>query len=172
MSLADCSSVEAMVSKVAKHAAAHPELSWLVGIGWDQSRWGRYPTKADLDGIRELEGRPCWLWRACWHIGVANSAALERAGISGATAVSGGIIDKDASGAPSGLLRERACDGMAKQLGEANPKTRAAFLSEAVWQCAASGLTCVHTHEFGAGWSAAEAWDLYRTMQGANRAHS
>ena len=43
MSLAGCESVEAMVEAVSSHAAKHPELSWVVGIGWDQSRWGPLP---------------------------------------------------------------------------------------------------------------------------------
>jgi hypothetical protein len=45
VSLAGCESVEAMVEAVSSHAAKHPELSWVVGIGWDQSRWGRYPSQ-------------------------------------------------------------------------------------------------------------------------------
>ena len=50
-------------------------------------------------------------------------------------------------------------------LGEGSPSVRKSFLREAVWQCAAAGLTCVQTHEFGEGWSAAEAWDLYAQLQ-------
>ena len=42
---------------------------------------------------------------------------------------------------------------------------RKSFLREAVWQCAAAGLTCVQTHEFGEGWSAAEAWGVYAQLQ-------
>ena len=50
-------------------------------------------------------------------------------------------------------------------LGEGSPSVRKSFLREAVWQCAAAGLTCVQTHEFGEGWSAAEAWDVYAQLQ-------
>ena len=32
-------------------------------------------------------------------------------------------------------------------------------------QCAAAGLTSVHTHEFGEGWSAAEAWGCYSSFE-------
>ena len=103
VSLAGCASVEAMAARVAAHAAAHPELNWIVGIGWDQSAWGRYPTASDLDEIEELGGRPCWLWRACWHIGVGNSAALRCAGVSASSAASveGGSVELGADGASS-----------------------------------------------------------------------
>ena len=112
VSLAGCASVEAMAARVAAHAAAHPELGWIVGIGWDQSAWGRYPNASDLDGISELGGRPCWLWRACWHIGVGNSAALRCAGVSASSAgsVEGGSVELGADGAPTGVLCERAAD--------------------------------------------------------------
>ena len=64
-----------------------------------------------------------------------------------------------------GVLRERAADAVHALLGEPSPSVRKSFLREAVWQCAAAGLTCVHTHEFGEGWSAAEAWDVYAQLQ-------
>ena len=33
VSLAGCASIEAMAARVAAHAAVHPELEWIVGIG-------------------------------------------------------------------------------------------------------------------------------------------
>jgi len=167
VSLAGCESVEAMVEAVSSHAAKHPELSWVVGIGWDQSRWGRYPSRHDLDGIEALAGRPCFLWRACWHIGVGNSEALRRAGVEGGARVEGGSVETDDAGAPTGVLRERAADGVHALLGEARPEVRRGFLTEAVWQCAAAGLTCVHTHEYGERWCAREAWGCYVALQRA-----
>jgi len=114
VSLAGCTSIEAMTARVAAHAAAHPELAWIVGIGWDQTSWGRYPAASDLDAISELGGRPCWLWRACWHIGVGNSAALRCAGVSASSAASveGGSVELGEDGAPTGVLRERAADAV------------------------------------------------------------
>ena len=102
VSLAGCTSIEAMTARVAAHAAAHPELAWIVGIGWDQTSWGRYPAASDLDAISELGGRPCWLWRACWHIGVGNSAALRCAGVSASSAASveGGSVELAQSSPP------------------------------------------------------------------------
>lgn len=166
VSLAHCESVEEMVASVAAHAVAHPELAWVVGIGWDQSRWGRYPTCHDLDAIEALNGRPCWLWRACWHIGVGNSEALARAGIHRATRVDGGAVELDeTTGAPTGVLRERAADAVHALLGEPSPAVRSKFLTEAVRQCASVGLTQVQTHEYGERWCAAEAWSVYSAMQ-------
>jgi len=98
---------------------------------------------------------------------VGNSAALLCAGVSASSAgsVEGGSVELGADGAPTGVLRERAADAVHALLGEPSPSVRKSFLREAVWQCAAAGLTCVHTHEFGEGWSAAEAWDVYAQLQ-------
>jgi hypothetical protein len=78
--LQDFDSPQALVAAVAAHATQHPRKSWLVGVGWDQSAWGRYPTRQDLDAA--VPDRPVVLYRACWHIVVANSCALRMAGLA------------------------------------------------------------------------------------------
>jgi predicted amidohydrolase YtcJ len=67
----------------------------------------RLPTKSDLDDA--VPDRPVLLYRYCGHIAVANSAALSLAGVDESTPdPAGGSIDRDANGAPSGVLRETA----------------------------------------------------------------
>ena len=52
-----------------------------------------------------------WLGHNSAHFGVANSVALELAGISAETPdPAGGIIERDAQGQPTGLLAEQAQD--------------------------------------------------------------
>ena len=70
------------------------------GINWDQSKLGRYPNRKDLDSLqlqkpvqqyhtytylhtkhkRVYIYKKVFLWRACFHIGVANTLALSVAG--------------------------------------------------------------------------------------------
>ena len=65
----------------------------------------RLPTRVDLDDV--LSDRPVLLYRYCGHIAVANSQALELAGVDARTADPvGGSIDRDPTGAPTGVLRE------------------------------------------------------------------
>lgn len=82
---------------------------WLVARGYDDSRLDihRHPTRHELD---EATGnRPAILIRTCGHLAVANSAALMLADVGVTTAdPSGGKIDRDAHGEPTGLLRETA----------------------------------------------------------------
>lgn len=75
----------------------------------------RLPTAADID---EVTGdRPVLLYRYCGHIAVANSAALDLAGIDSDTAdPEGGSFDRDAEGRPNGILRETAVNPVSKAL--------------------------------------------------------
>ena len=82
---------------------------WLIARGYDDSRLDvhRHPTRFELD--EATGGRPAILVRTCGHLCVANSAALLLAGVTRDTPdPSGGQIDHDASGEPTGLLGETA----------------------------------------------------------------
>jgi hypothetical protein len=68
---------------------------------------GRLLTAADIDDV--ISDRPVLLYRYCGHIAVANSKAMEIAGLSAETAdPDGGGFDRDAGGRPNGILRETA----------------------------------------------------------------
>lgn len=83
---------------------------WIVGYGWNHVYFEekRLPTKEDLDAV--IKDRPIFLSRACGHICVVNSKALELAGINKETEdPEGGRIDRDSeTGEPTGILRENA----------------------------------------------------------------
>ncbi|MDP9144939.1 MAG: amidohydrolase family protein [Actinomycetota bacterium] len=67
----------------------------------------RLPTRSDIDDA--ISDRPVLLYRYCGHIAVANSSALALAGVDAATTdPAGGSFDRDADGAPTGVLRETA----------------------------------------------------------------
>ena len=69
----------------------------------------RLPTAADIDNV--VIDRPVLLYRYCGHIAVANTAALDLAGIDSDTPdPEGGSFDRDAQGRPNGILREKAVD--------------------------------------------------------------
>jgi hypothetical protein len=102
----------AAIQDAFRAAAVGPETiegGWLLARGYDDSRLDirRHPTRHDLDGV--TGGRPALLTRTCGHLAVANSAALALAGVGAATAdPTGGQIDRDEPGEPTGVLRETA----------------------------------------------------------------
>jgi hypothetical protein len=100
-------SLAAMLAKVQAYAARLRPGEWILGGGWDHTKWAgaKLPTRQDLDAVSG--GHPAFLVRTDGHIAVANSAALKAAGITDATiAPKGGAIDRDADGQATGILRE------------------------------------------------------------------
>ncbi len=96
----------AMIEAAAEEA---PGGHWLTGGNWDHTLWTekKLPTRQDLDKV--TGDHPTFLDRIDGHIAIANTAALAAAGITGKTiAPQGGNIDLDASGEPTGILRESA----------------------------------------------------------------
>ncbi len=107
--LSEATSLEDTLARIAAHAAGLPPGAWVLGYGWNESRWPVpvFPSRGDLD--RVTGGRPAMLWRSDLHASWVNSAALHLAGAGPDTAnPPSGVIDKDASGAPTGILRELA----------------------------------------------------------------
>jgi predicted amidohydrolase YtcJ len=109
LDLTGVASLAAMLAQTQAFAAAAPAGHWLIGGNWDHTLWPSktLPTRQDLDTV--TAGHPAFLGRIDGHIALANSAALAAAGITGKTAPpQGGAIDLDASGEPTGILREGA----------------------------------------------------------------
>ncbi len=111
--------IEEIVELVDEAAERRAPGSWIVGRGYDQARLDdqRHPTREDLDGVSP--DHPVLLYRACHHIGVANSAALSLAGITADTPdPNGGQIDRDAHGVPTGVVRETAMGLVQRAIAE------------------------------------------------------
>jgi len=90
---------------------------WIVGSGFDESQWGdkRFPNRHDLDKASTMH--PIYLGRAGGHNSVANSLALELAGITKDTPQPpGGNIERDENGEPTGRLDEIAAMDMVRSL--------------------------------------------------------
>ena len=81
---------------------------------------GRLPDRHDLDGM--VDDRPVVLHRYCGHIGVANTAALNMAGVGPDTPdPPGGSLDRNESGRPNGILRETGVGVVTKAIAAAAP---------------------------------------------------
>jgi predicted amidohydrolase YtcJ len=79
---------------------------WLRGYGWRSGDWHphREPTRADLDAI--TGDVPAAMIAKDYHSLWLNTAALALA--RGDLEVDGGVVERDAGGEPTGVLREEA----------------------------------------------------------------
>ena len=98
-----CTSLDEALDRIRD---AQPRGDWLRGNGWRDADWtdGRSPTKEDLDAF--TGGRPAALISKDYHSLWLNSAAL--AVTHGDLEVDGGVVERDAHGEPTGVLREEA----------------------------------------------------------------
>jgi len=102
-------SVAELQKRLAAGVAGHKEGEWITGSGWDHTFWPekKFPNRQQLDAVSPKN--PVILTHISGHVAVANSLALQLAGISRSTAdPAGGEIEKDAAGEPTGMLKEGA----------------------------------------------------------------
>ncbi len=99
------------LAKVRERVSKTERGKWITGRGWIETFWKppQFPTRADLDKI--APENPVFLTRADGHAAVANSAALNMAGVTRDTpSPFGGEILKDKNCEPSGMLLDNAQD--------------------------------------------------------------
>lgn len=105
-------------------AAAEAEPGqWILGRGWHQEKWAATP-EPNVSGLPYHDAlsavspdNPVMLTHASGHASMVNAAAMEMAGIDGATPdPPGGEIVRDPSGRAIGVLLETAEDLVASQL--------------------------------------------------------
>jgi predicted amidohydrolase YtcJ len=107
LDLDNVASLAAMLAQVQAYAEKLGPGEWILGGGWDHTKWpgAKLPTRQDLDAVSA--GHPAFLERTDGHIAIANTAALKAAGITDTTPnPKGGQIDRDADGHATGILRE------------------------------------------------------------------
>jgi predicted amidohydrolase YtcJ len=144
LDLSDTNSLEEALEKIRRFAEDNPGRPWILGRGWNQEKWGlgRFPTAAELDAI--VPDRPVWLERADNHANWANSAAMERAGITADTPdPEGGRIIRDASGAPSGVFVDNAIPLVGKVVPAPRPEDRDNAFARAQELLLGYGVTAV-----------------------------
>lgn len=101
-------SVDQVLDLVRQAAANARPGDWIRGRGYDHNELAerRHPTREELD--RAAPNNPVYLERTCTHVAVANSAAVQLAGIGPDSAdPAGGLIEKK-NGELTGLLAEKA----------------------------------------------------------------
>ncbi len=134
---------------------------WIVGAGWDHTLWtpANFPTRADLDSISG--DHPMFFSHISGHVAVANSKALEIAGITASTPnPPGAEIEKGADGKPDGMLKEGAAQSLVtRKIPPITAEQRRHGLDLVFAELASVGVTSVQDNS---------SWDdflTYRAMK-------
>ena len=159
--LSDVTTIDAVKHLVQAAAAKRKPGEWVTGAGWDEGKLTehRYITATDLDAVAPKN--PVWLMHTTGHYGVANHQALKLAHITAASKdPTAGTIDRDAQGAPTGVLKEAAMDAVASLIPEPTPEQRREGILRMVETLHREGMTAVKDPDIYQ-----PTWDAYSQLQ-------
>ncbi|MBU5427894.1 amidohydrolase [Tissierella pigra] len=128
------------------------EGRWIRGRGWNQDYFTgekRFPSRYDLDKISATN--PIVVTRACGHVVVVNSKALEVLNIGKETEqIEGGQFDLDENGEPTGVFRENAVGLVYDNLPTPTIEEIKDMMRNAIRDMNKAGITSVGTDDFEA----------------------
>ena len=133
---------EEAVERVKVFAAAHPELAWIEGRGWDQNKWPgkKYPTNALLNTL--FPNTPVVLQRVDGHAAIANQKAFDIAGVKPGQTIVGGEVETK-NNVLTGVLIDNATDLVYGSIPAVTKQTYTQWLQAAQQNCFAQGLTTI-----------------------------
>ena len=142
--LRDAKSREEFVARIRDFAATVPEGTWITGGDWDHTLWGgELPARDWIDTVTPKH--PVWVNRLDGHMALANTAALNAAGITASTPeVSGGEIVRGKRGEPAGVLKDNAMSLVDKVVPAPSAEMQDRALQAAMKYVNERGVTTVH----------------------------
>ena len=142
--LNDASSAQEFARRIAERAAKTPKGEWILGGDWDETKWNpvQLPTKELIDSVTRQT--PVAVNRYDGHMILANSVALNLAGVTAQTKdPAGGVIVRDQQGNPTGALKDAAADLVYKVVPDMTHEQRRHAIERALGHAASLGVTSV-----------------------------
>src|ERR1051326_5090793 len=149
--LRDASSPQEFAARIKAFAAKTSSGRWITGGDWDHERWpdAKLPTKELIDAF--TPETPVFVSRLDGHMALANSLALKLAGVTRETVnPPGGVIVRDKSGEPTGVLKDAAQIFVWKVIPPASVEERLDAARAASDYAASLGVTSVQDMSAGA----------------------
>lgn len=117
--------------------------NWILGTGWDQNDWENqeFPSNQKLNEL--YPDQPVFISRIDGHAALVNDFALELAGITCYTEISGGEIQKE-NQACTGVLVDNAMSLVSELIPKFSAQDKELALKLAEKKCIESGLTSLH----------------------------
>ncbi|MBV9760656.1 MAG: amidohydrolase [Acidobacteriaceae bacterium] len=144
-----------------------PKGEWITGGEWDHENWSpaRLPARQLIDPV--TKDWPVFVSRLDGHMGLANSLALKLASVDRNTKdVPGGVIVRDASGEPTGILKDAAQGLVERIIPAPNQKQIRVAIRAAEDYANRAGVTSVQDMS-----AAPDIFRAYQTMLRAGELH-
>jgi len=160
--LRDAATPEEFTRRIGDFAAQIDDGDWILIGTWDHENWGgELPRRDWIDAV--TPDNPVWINRLDGHMALANSLALNIAGVDADSPdVDGGEIVRYPDGRPTGILKDNAMmlvESAVPRPGDALFDRQAAAAMQYV---ASNGVTTVHDM---ASWTSLAA---YRRARASN----
>lgn len=138
-------SIDEVIERV--RGAKPAPSGWIRGLGWAESEWEKpvKPSKEHLDAV--FPEQPVALMSKDYHSLWLNSVALRQADSD--LEVPGGVVERDATGEPIGILREEAAWAFRDRYVRPTQEEMAAAVAPALEIASARGVTAIHDKD---GW--------------------
>jgi predicted amidohydrolase YtcJ len=149
--LRDADTPAEFTRRIGRFASTVTPSHWITGGHWDHESWPGtpLPTRQMIDAA--TTNVPVFVSRLDGHMAVANSLALKLAGITRETKnPDGGLIVRDASGEPTGVLKDAAMSLVYRVIPSSTFEQKLAAARAATDHAASLGVASVQDMSAGA----------------------
>jgi len=161
--LATAPTLDEGLARIRAMADRLPPDAWILGGGWDQRRWGRWPSADELE--RVAPGRRVAVRSFDHHALWASHAALVVGGIDqGTPDPAGGIIQRGDDGAATGVLLENATSLVIDRIPPPDSETAKRALRSFGRELLALGVAAAHDPGSLAPDAGGRALDVYSEL--------
>ena len=128
------------------------DVRWVLGGDWDHEAWGgELPSRNWIDSV--TGDHPVFVSRYDGHMSLANTKALELAGVTKNTKVpTGGEMPKEKNGEFTGVLKDAAMNLVNRVIPDPSEKELDEYLAAAIQHAFENGVTQVHDVASYGGW--------------------
>ncbi len=142
--LRDAATPEEFARRIGEYTKTLSPGEWIIGGDWDHSLWGgELPQR---DWIDELTpNNPVWVTRLDGHMGLANQAAFDIAGVSDEVEdVDGGFVSRYSDGRPAGIFKDNAMGLIFDHIPSPSMDQQLKSLQAAMDYIVSNGTTTIH----------------------------
>ena len=159
--LRDAATPDEFAARIGEFAQTVEPGDWILHGTWDHEMWGGdLPRRDWIDAVSPEN--PVWVSRLDGHMALANSLALQLAGVDADTPdIAGGEIVRYDDGRPTGILKDNAMTLVESAVPGSSESQLDREAAAAMHHVAGNGVTTVHDM---AGW---RSLDTYRRAEQA-----